>query len=159
MSNPKQHILSQSDVSFFYDSALSKSPKDIINRDEISKLSKKYGIEIEFINDACSQALTPKDKISIYRHDNNRNQSFFQHLRNAFAHLYIEITADGRCRLHDWNPYLDGKKQGYKASLITMNGDVDYKAFQNLIKDFFSRPQKSKKQNHQNHAKNDKESA
>lgn len=142
MSNPPQYVLGRDDALFFYDLIVSKSKQDIQNREDISKLSKKIGIAIEFSNNDCSSFSVPQDKIQIFKHNSAKNRAFIQHLRNAFAHLYVEITPNGRCRLLDWNPYSGGEKQSFKASLITMKGDVDYQTFKELINQFFSLPQK-----------------
>lgn len=69
------------------------------------------------------------------------NQAFFRHLRNAFAHLYIEISG-GRCRLLDWNPYKTGKSKKFKVSLMTMHGDVDYESLKKMLEEFFSKTTK-----------------
>lgn len=58
---------------------------------------------------------------------------------------YIEISGT-RCKLLDWNPYDSyGKRQNFKASLITMHGDVSYDSLKKLLCEFFSNKSKQRK--------------
>ncbi len=61
-------------------------------------------------------------------------KTLFAHIRNAFAHLYIEIS-DDQCKLLDWARFVNGRPQEFKASLITMKGNVNYTALKNFIQE------------------------
>lgn len=143
MSNPKQYVLADQDALFFYQHS-SKSVSDIANRKNISDLANKYGIKIIFNSQKCQIRKPVQDTIELFQVDKNKNQTFFRSIRNAFAHLYIEIQAN-RCKLLDWNPYKDGVQHKFCVSCITMKGDVNYNAFKALLDDFFKQKPKNKK--------------
>ncbi len=140
---PTQHVLSNNDALIFYGYA-AKLPAEIANRKSISDVARKFGIIIDFEYGGCKRSSCKPNHIRIYNYTNGKNQSFFRHLRNAFAHLYIEISG-GRCSLLDWNPYKSGMSQSFKTSLITMHGDVDYDSFKKMLQEFFSKTTKTNK--------------
>ena len=142
MSNPKQYVLNDSDALFFYNHS-AKTNAEIENRKQISKIASKHGIKIDFTGDECYRQQTAQNCIKIYRCKSYHNITFFKHLRNAFAHLYIEISGN-RCKLLDWNPYANGTPSDFKVSLITMTGDVDYVALKKVLQEFFSPNSKTK---------------
>lgn len=146
-TKPKRHILTDADALFFYKCAAAKQSQDISNRKDISTVASKFGINIEFKSESCKNRSIEQDCIRIYGYIKRagKNQIFFNHIRNAFAHLYIEISGT-RCKLLDWNPYDSyGKRQNFKASLITMHGDVSYDSLKKLLCEFFSNKSKTKK--------------
>lgn len=150
---PPFFILDPDDAIYFYKLAIGYNPNELVCRKKIDTIAKKHGILISFKKfGKCRTFDSSKDEIIIYGLEGiGGNKQFFTHLRNAFAHCYISIT-EGRCLLHDWNAYESGKKCDYAAKRITMNGDVDYDSFKNMMREFFdpsskiSKKQKTKKQ-------------
>ena len=106
-------------------------------RNSLQNLALQHGITIIFEPDVCKSYATTQDTIHIFENSVGKNQVFFWHLRNAFAHQNIEISG-ARCRLYDWNLYKNGKPQKLSAAQITMKGDVVYSAFQKLLQEFFT---------------------
>lgn len=136
MAAPVPHLLNDPDVLFFYEHAI-RLFADVKNRKSIQKLALHHGITIIFEPDVCKSYATTQDTIHIFDNSGGKNQIFFRHLRNAFAHQNIEISG-ARCRLYDWNLYKNGKPQKLSAAQITMKGDVVYSAFQKLLQEFFT---------------------
>lgn len=142
MNKPTQSVLNDNDAVFFYKNA-AKLSSELEHRKNISALASKFGITITFAKGPCKKFTTEADSITIYGPTSNQNKTFFRHLRNAFAHLYIEV-ANSRCKLLDWKQYENGKLQQYTARRITMHGDVDYAKFKDLLQEFFSETSKTK---------------
>lgn len=142
MTKPNQHILGNDDALLFYEYS-AKKDNEIEKRKNISAIASKHGIIIEFNKGNCTKRPTLRNKIIIYQCKSEHNKTFFRHIRNAFAHLYIEIS-DRRCILLDWTPYQNGKKQDFRVATITMIGDVEYDKFKNVLKEFFSQSSKKK---------------
>lgn len=147
MSNPKQYVLNDSDVLFFYYHS-AKTDAEIAKRESISKIASRHGIKFDFIKDKCTRQQATQNCIKIYKSKTNHNRTFFKHLRNAFAHLYIEISGN-RCKLLDWNPYASGTQSKFKVSLITMTVDVEYEALKKVLEEFFSPTQEQNENNNQ----------
>ena len=147
MEKPKESVLTKNDILFFYNQCLGKSSNEIKNRIAIDALSckMKIPITVEFNVSGTYKGEDFMDKILIFDSDNKRkNKKFFQHLRNAFCHKYIEIV-NGRCKLLDWNAFGDNKPKSYANKHITMIGEVDFASLQQLIYAFYSNQSKNKK--------------
>lgn len=92
---PTPYILNDNDALFFY-RYTAKLPKDIVNRKSITDVALRLGITISFDSNDCKELSYERDHILIYDKSLGKNRLFFKHLRNAFAHLYIELS-DDRC--------------------------------------------------------------
>jgi len=137
-TKPTEHILNNDeDVLFFSHNFLYHNGKRIQNRKSIEDIAKKYNIAIHHHKgDKCKRFKYPVDEIHIYdAKSTGLNNIFFSHMRNAFAHCYIELSGT-RCRVLDWNPYLSNHK--FKTGSITLIGDVDYTTLKQLTNEFFS---------------------
>jgi len=131
------HIVKDEDILFFYDLVMKHRGLSVVNRKSINSLSNKYNIEITKEKaETCNSFICEPDKITIYDDYKGLNQRFFCHLRNAFAHCYIEISGD-RCRFLDWNAFKGNKKSRYGKNKITLLGDVNYEDFKKLMNEFF----------------------
>lgn len=139
MKKPEEfHIVDKEDIYFFYDLVMNQGSKSIKNRKSISSISSKYGIEIKIEKAGTSKSIQPvKDSITIFDEDKSLNERFFSHLRNAFAHCYIEIS-ENRCKFIDWNAYIENKKCKFGKNRITLLGDVNYDDFKKMMDEFFS---------------------
>lgn len=136
---PKSVYLQDKDALYFYNTSIRNCELSIKNRNDITSIANKYNIKIVWKNsgETCNRFTYPCDEIHIYGESKFRNKRFFTHLRNAFAHCYIEIS-DDRCKLLDWNAYEDNGKTEFRVSKISMIGDVDYSKLKQVIEDFFS---------------------
>lgn len=137
---PKESILKEEDVKFFYKNVLSRLSQNISGYNSICSVSKKFGFKVIFVpsQSNCNIHKLPYDKIIIYDKSVNANEQFLRHIRNAFAHLLIDIDDNGgRCKLIDWDKYLS-KNHKYSRNTITMQGDVNYESLKNAIQFLFS---------------------
>lgn len=143
MGRPEEFkIIKEDDIVFFYDLVMKHRNQSIKGRKSIESISKKYGIEIKREKSGECKDLKPElGKIILYDDNLGLNQCLFLHLRNAFAHCYIEVSEE-RCRFLDWNAFIEKKKCTFGKNRITLLGNVNYENFKKMMDEFFSPSQK-----------------